>query len=480
MFPKKEITSIQFGISSPEELVSQSVAKIESTKLTGPGSVYDVLTGAMDNGDICASCSKSAINCSGHMSHCELNTFILHPMFLRYITNFIKCLCIKCYRVVLTQTHFTLDGILKYQGENRFSKIVEKLDKVSSCYHCNAPKPKITFQQKTGDIVMKIVSKRKNDKGKTIVLSDYDIKKIFDNMLDEDIRLLGFKPELMHPKNLVLSVLPIMPPKARPYVISDNITCDDDITISLHEIVKANKLLATSDDCESKKEKALQTLKFRVKTLMNNSANKARHSNNRPLKGIKERLSGKEGLIRKNLMGKRRDQSSRTVISADPTLRMDEIAIPPEVAANLTMPDRVCELNKQFLQDLVDRGKANFVFRGSNKINLKYATMKRGTILLPGDKIIRGDVTIDPNKPDFVMREGDHVLKKSGEVCQVQLNTKKPFKIEIGDTVERQLINGDIVAFNRQPTLHKGSIMAKRVVIRPGKTFRFALSSCKS
>jgi DNA-directed RNA polymerase beta' subunit len=305
IFPKKEIKSVQFSLASPEEIIKESVCKVDSNKLNGPGSVYDPLTGAMDTNEICQSCGLLSQECPGHISHCELNAFVLHPMFLRYITNFLKCLCVKCFRVVLTQDHFNLEGILKYQGDNRFAKIVERLEKVDACYHCQSPKPKITFQQKTSDIVMRFKStKNKETKGKSIILSENDIKKIFDNVVDEDIKLLGFDPEFMRPKNLVLSVLQIMPPKARPYVISDNITCDDDITISLAELVKANKVLGTPDIPESKREKALQTLKFRIKTLYNNSTGRARHSNGRPLKGIKERLSGKEGLIRKNLMGK--------------------------------------------------------------------------------------------------------------------------------------------------------------------------------
>jgi DNA-directed RNA polymerase beta' subunit len=307
IFPNKEIKSIQFSISSPEDIIKQSVCKVDSNKLTGPGSVYDPFTGAMDTNEICAACGLGSSACPGHTSHCELNAFVMHPMFMRYITNFLKCLCIKCFRVVLTQDHFNLEGILKFQGDNRFSKIVERLEKVDACYHCQAPKPKITFQQKTSDIIMRFKSsKNKDTKGKSVIMTEYEIKKIFDNVIDDDIRLMGFNPEFMRPKNLILSVIQIMPPKARPYVISDNITCDDDLTISFHEIVKANKILGSTDPdvTESKKEKALQTLKFRIKTLFNNSSSKARHSNGRPLKGIKERLSGKEGLIRKNLMGK--------------------------------------------------------------------------------------------------------------------------------------------------------------------------------
>ena len=177
---------------------------------------------------------------------------------------------------------------------------------------------------------------------------------------------------------------------------------------------------------------------------------------------------------------KRRNQSGRTVISADPTLRMDELAVPPEIAANLTVPDTVYSLNRDFLQKLVDDGKANFVLRGENRINLKYATTKRGTQILWGDIVLRGTKEINPTEKNFELKQGDRIRRDSGEIVAVELNRKKPFKIEIGDIVERQLRDNDYVLFNRQPSLHRGSLLAKKVIIREGRTFRFALSSCKS
>jgi DNA-directed RNA polymerase beta' subunit len=480
-FPKKEIKSIQFKISSPEDIIKQSVCKVDSHKINGAGGVYDPLMGPMEQNEICQSCNLSVSDCVGHTGHTELNTFVLHPMFLRYITNFLKCICIKCYRVILTQDHFNFEGILKYQGDNRFEKIIEKIEKIDFCYHCKSPKPKISFQQKTSDIVMKFkYGKNSENKSKTIIMNEYEIKKIFDNLPDDDVRLLGFKPEFMHPKNLVLSVLQIMPPRARPYVISDGNICDDDLTTSLSEILKANKNLTEFDISDTKKDKNIQTLKFRIKTMMNNSQQKARHNNGRALKGIKERLSGKDGLIRKNLMGKRRNQSARTVISADPTLRGDEIAIPPDIAKNLTTPEIVASFNINFLQNLVDNGLANFVIRGNSRINLKYATLKKGTSILWEDTVLRDGKEFKNVQRNFKLLKNDKIKRRNGEIIEVELDKKKQYKIEIGDIVETHLRDGQIIYFNRQPTLHSGSMLAKRIVVRPGKSFRMNLQSTKS
>ena len=319
-------------------------------------------------------------------------------------------------------------------------------------------------------------------KDRKIVLTDKEIKKYFDNIPDSDIKLLGFHPHYMHPKNLILSALPVIPPRARPYVIADNTTCDDDLTTQYAEIIKANNMLLDPEISESKKEKAIQTIKFRVKTMMNNSQGRARHTNGRPIKGIKERLSGKDGLIRSNLMGKRRDQSGRSVISADPTVRTDELVVPEHVAVNLTMPDMVTQYNIEYLQDLVNQGKANQVVKADGtKVNLKYAMYKKGTTLLWGDKVVRNGREIDPFQSKyFELREGDFIRRGNDLITSIDIGKKKDFHLELGDTVHRQLKNGDVVLFNRQPTLHKASMLAKRIIVRPSRTFRFNLAATKS
>ena len=482
VFPYKDISSIQFGILSPEEIIERAVCKVDNSKFVGPNSVYDLRMGSMEQDQKCIICNLTPKECPGHSGYIELNCLVLHPMYMRQITNFLKCLCVKCHRMVLSEEHLKLDGVLKYQTESRFEKIVEKLEKIDSCYYCKSPKPKISFQQKTCDIAMKF-------KDKKIVLKEIEIKNIFDHMIDEDVRLLGFNPTFMHPKNLVLSVIPVIPPRARPYVMADNVTCDDDITTQYVEIVKANRNLIDENTNESKREKIIQTLNFRIKTLMNNSQGKARHTNGRPLKGIKERLSGKDGLIRSNLMGKRRNQSGRSVISADPTVRTDELVVPEKIAKNLTIPEVVTIYNLEYLQRLVNDGKANFVLKdnGKTKINLSYAMNKKGFQLLWGDKVIRSGKELVPFSHEFKqvrkhfeLREGDVVERNGKMITDIQLDKKRPFVIEIGDTIERQLKNGDIILFNRQPTLHRGSMLAKRIIIRGNKTFRFNLASTKS
>ena len=268
----KEIGYIQFGLYSSEEVIKNSVCKITNNKLTGEGSVYDERMGTLEFSKNCPSCGKENKECPGHFGHIELNFPIIHPMYYRTVVNFLKCFCTKCDKFLLTEEHLQLDGILKYQKEARFNKILEKVEKVDICYHCNAPKSKIVFMSIEGNIYY-VVKKTK------ILVNEDDIKKIFDTIDDSTVKLLGFDPSIMHPKNLILTTIPILPPISRPYIVTDEVTCDDDLTIQYLEIIKANKSLEDKTINEIKFQKSIQTLKFRLKTLMNNSNGRARHSN---------------------------------------------------------------------------------------------------------------------------------------------------------------------------------------------------------
>lgn len=243
----------------------------------------------------------------------------------------------------------------------------------------------------------------------------------------------------------------------RPYVITDGNMCDDDLTLQLIEIIKTNNNLnkdANPQLTETQRQKYLQTLKFRIFTFYNNSGGRAKHTTNgRPIKGIKERLTGKGGLIRMNLMGKRRDQTGRTVIGPDPTLKMGQLAVPQEMADNLTVPVQVTKFNFDYLTELVRANKANFVLKkGGVKINLQNALYSKGTRLNHGDIIIRDGKEIVVNNGKDVIMEGDRVRRNGKMLENIIYPHVKEYKLYIGDIVERKLQDGDIVLLNRQPT----------------------------
>ena len=214
--------------------------------------------------------------------------------------------------------------------------------------------------------------------------------------------LLGFTEGSSHPRNMILEAIPVIPPRARPFIMSDNMH-DDDLTTFLTDIVKANIALRQHDISETRREKVAQNLVFLIKCMMNNSKGMAKRQNGTAMKGIKERLEGKAGLFRNNIQGRRNNFSARTGIGPDPTLKVNEIAIPPEVADELSYPERVTDWNMDRLHKLIKEGKVNCVKSGKKRFVMEH----------------RGD---------------------------------KEMKLKVGDIVERKLQDGDWTIINRQPS----------------------------
>jgi len=485
----REINTVTFGVLSTEQILNMSVCKIDNPKLGSVdkagnvGTVYDPRMGTIENGKDCETCHQNVWNCPGHPGHIELNEPIINPLFYKQVSSFLKCFCIKCFRFLFNKEQIYLSGLNRYKGNNRLDKIIEKLEKIDICSHCFHPQPYIKYSPTDNSISM--VCKQKDKDKLVIVLTVEEIKKTFDNIIDEDMELLGFDPNMVHPKNYIMVVFPVLPQCCRPFVIADGNTCDDDLSNQIVEIIKANNHLAdkdTSSKVDSKHQKYLQSLKFRISTFYNNSAGKAKHTTSgRPIRGLKERLTGKDGQIRTHLMGKRVDQSGRTVIGPDPTLKMGQLAVPVEMANILTIPVHITDFNLVMMTKLVNSGGANFVLKkgGSTRINLNNALFYSGTRLMHGDVIIRGEQEIVVNNGNDKLQQGD-LLKRNGDfVKDLKYPGKKRYHLTIGDIVERKLKDGDIVLLNRQPTLHKASMMAQEVVIRPHKTLRMNLAICK-
>ena len=263
---------------------------------------------------------------------------------------------------------------------------------------------------------------------------------ILKGITDEDARRLGFNPQWARPDWMLITVVPVPPPHVRPSIKMDSTDArgEDDLTIKLMDIVRANKTLRELEKNGAPNHIQLQTarlLQYHLATFVENNmpgVQPATTRSGRPLKSVSQRLKGKEGRIRGNLMGKRVDFSARTVITPDPNLAIDEVGVPRSIARNLTYPEIVTSFNINKLQELVNNGPAE----------------------LPGARyIIRNDgLRLDLRLPN------------------VQKHLQPGYK------VERHIQDGDIVMFNRQPSLHKMSIMGHRIRIMPYSTFRMNLS----
>ncbi len=481
----QEIGKIEFGIMSTEDILKYSVVEITSSKVSGPNTVYDERMGPMENNINCVTCNMNSRICPGHFGHITLNEIILHPLYYKYIVALLKCFCVNCHKLLLGKNYikiYKLDSTSK-SGETKFKYVQEQISKIEYCNECNTTQPKIMLSDNLIYAVYKVTGSKIP---KRVNMNAHDILTIFDDITDEELLYLGINSKNTHPRSLILSHLSVIAPRSRPFVITDNMVCDDDLTIQYYDIVKVNNHLGDKNLSETKRQKYISTLNFRIKCLMDNSHGKSKHTNNRPRRGIRERVAGKSGIIRSHLMGKRVNQSSRTVIGPDVNIPLGWMAIPPEVAITLTVPERVSEFNRDYLLDIIYNEKANFIVRNDKRINLKYALYTQGTKLLPHDVIKRVnnlgkyyniDVKYDTNK--YKLLPGDVLIRDGKEMNGVKYCEKNVIKLNVGDIVERQLKDGDVLYLNRQPTLHTGSMIAQKIKIIPGKTFRFPLAITK-
>jgi DNA-directed RNA polymerase beta' subunit len=481
-----DIAKISFGILSPEEISKMSCCKVTSVKVSDKGeNIYSKLMGTIENGEKCKTCGKDVWECPGHFGHFELEHPVVNPIFVNDLTNVLRCICFNCSCFMLSEDHLKLERISK-----KFSDILLWVKNITYCYKCASEKMAISVVNET------IVDEDK------VPVDIQLIMKILDNVDDKIIKFLGFDPIMSHPKNFIFTVFPVIPPCCRPYVMSDENCCDDDLTYQLTEIIKNNQYLGeeylNKTEIKRKKtmlqssllpnniiqQKHLTNLKFRISTYFNNSKKKAKHAATaRPITGLKERISGKEGQIRHNLLGKRCDQSGRTVIGPDPTLKLDELGIPQEMAEILTIPVHVTPFNINQLTNTVNTNKANFLIRGSDptrSINLKNMTKFRGTLLFFGDIVERDGVQITITDTKFELKEGDSIIRAGKKLKEVKYPEPRHVTLEVGDIVKRQLANGDYVLLNRQPTLHKASMQALKVVINPVKTLKMNLAMAKA
>jgi len=501
-----EITGIYFGVLSESDVLSMSVAEITSPKKIGPGTVYDPKMGPIDH-NICITCCQDAISCPGHFGHIILSEPIVHPLYIKKVISILRCICGDCKRLLLSPDHLAIKGCTDraHSPLVRFNLVKKLMTKIDICSWCGTPQP--AFRNNTVENTISMTYEDpENEKQKvSIDISAQEILDIFKKISDEDVKLLGMNPKLTKPSSLIITALPVLPPPGRPFVRAAGNMCDDDLSNQYVEIVKVNiklKSAGTEGAAEgARRLKLLQTLKFRIATTFNNSAGRAKHTTNgRPVKCIKTRISGKDGQMRGNIMGRRANQTARTVIGPDTALKNGEMAVPEEVARILTIPEIVTDRTKEELTKIVNEGKARFIVRkGENReirINLDHARVDKGTKLQLEDKIIpynkkehiRGGFAFEigdnssesHDRMSNGLKKGDAVFRNGSQLEKVKFRKQRILELENGDVVERCLRDGDFVVLNRQPTLHKASMMAFKVFIRKGKTFRFNLACTKA
>lgn len=412
----------------------------------------------------------------GHFGHVKLGAPVLHIGYLRPIISILQAICKRCSHLLLPA-----DLRLKYLRRLRrpdvdlvdrktiFADVIAHCKRIKSleCQYCSFLNGSVKVLG-----TLKLVHfcfGRGNEDAHAQFLRDFEyalkhnqelealhsrvqeqldpmmIQELFRRIPPEDIELLDMSALHALPPNLIFQYMPVPPVSIRPSVQMGlgQGSNEDDLTVKISQMLIVSDLMDASVD----KGQPVATLLDHWERLQLVNAKyynsdqpgiPALVRDPNPTRSLCQRLKGKQGRFRQNLSGKRVDFSARTVISPDPNLAIDEVGVPLQVATNMTYPERAFAGNIARLRRLVVNGTeihpgANFVeYADGSKIFLRFA------------------------------RDRSRIASN----------------LRIGDIVHRHLCNGDLVLFNRQPSLHRVSIMCHRARVMPGRTLRFNECCC--
>lgn len=444
------IHNVQFCIMSPKEIVERSVVEVTTPDTYNgnnpvPEGLFDIRMGVLDSGKYCQTDKLDNVFCPGYFGHINLALPVFYHHFIPYILQILGNICFKCGSLLINreqEEHL----FSKKKGSKRFADVTEYIKNHrkdnSLCPRCKAKQPNKYTKEEVAKIYATWSEVGNTYPVSKALITPEHVLSLFKRLSDEDVEFMGFNREFCRPEWMVCTVLPVCPPSVRPSVKQDNSQrMEDDLTHKYVDILKHNKSIKTrlgklqgTTDSTKYLEDARSVLQYHVATLMDNeiqNISPATQRTGRVLKSIRQRLKSKDGRIRNNLMGKRVNFSGRTVITPDPIIGIDQIGVPEMMCKELTFPEKVTRFNYHRLQKMILNGPEKY----------------------PGAKNIK---------------------KKGGQTITLKhaILHKYANELRIGDVVERHLLDDDYVLFNRQPSLHKMSMMGHRVKKISYNTFR--------
>lgn len=419
---RKKIGEMRFSLFSPEQIKKLSCAKIVTPELYDidgypvDGGLMDLRLGAVDPGVRCRTCGGRIKECLGHQGSIDLARPLIHLKYVPLIEMSLRCFCYECGKLMLSEK-----DLEKYTPSQRAKKAKD----AKRCPHCQAAQERVRLDKPTTFY-----------RGKTRIFPT-EIRELLVKIPDEELKKIGVNSNACRPEWAVLTSLLVPPVTVRPSIILETgERSEDDLTHKLSDIIRANQRLWENLNAGAPEviiEDLWDLLQFHITTFFDNTVTRippARHRSGQPLKTITERIKGKEGRIRKNIAGKRVNYSGRTVISPDSSIDINEVGIPYEIARIVTVAETVNDLNMEKLKKLIQKGEE---YPGAN----------------------------------YVIRTDGKRKKISADLKEEIIN-----ELTVGYQVERHLQDGDVVLFNRHPSLHRGSLMAHFVRVLPGRTFR--------
>lgn len=451
----KRIGSIKFSTLSPDEVRKMSATKVITADTYDDDGfpidmgLMDPHLGVIEPGLRCKTCGNKVDECPGHFGHIDLAMPVIHVGLVKEIKKLLQSTCKTCGHLLMTkeeaqrkaQEWADMDDL---GGDAIDYRLLAKgtakdASKNTICPYCGQEQGKITLDKPTTF---------REDGHK---LTPKEVRERLERIPDEDLPPLGIDPNSCRPEWMVLTALAVPPVTVRPSItLESGDRSEDDLTHKLVDVLRINQRLRENRDAGAPQlivEDLWELLQYHVTTYFDNQTSgipPARHRSGRPLKTLVQRLKGKEGRFRSNLSGKRVNFSARTVISPDPSLSINEVGVPEEAARELTVPVHVTKSNVEFLRAMVKGGS------NPPKIDGKY---------MPGVNYV---IRSDGRRMKVTDRNAESIAEG----------------LEVGYVVERHLMDKDVVLFNRQPSLHRMSMMAHTVRVMPWKTFRFNLCVC--
>ena len=448
------IIGVQFSMLSPEEIRKNSVVEISSrdTYINNKpvvGGLFDPRMGVLEPGIICPTDGYTYIDTPGYFGHIELARPVFFIQHIKEIIKITKNVCFKCSKLLINKNQHK--HILDYTPNKRWHYVTNIRGNISRCGEhsddgCGCIQPKIKLE---GFSTIKATFEYQDSETGEKSLQETEltpefILKQFKRISDEDVVFMGFSPVWSRPEWMVCQVLPVAPPSVRPSVKHDaQQRSEDDLTHIYSSIIKNNSDLLekiANNASPHVIKQLVDTLQYLIAMIANNKVKGAEpmaQRSGRTMNCIMSRLNSKNGRIRGNLMGKRVDFSARSVITGDPNLSIRELGVPLKIAMNITKPVTVNNKNRDFLMKLVQNGQDKY----------------------PGAKILE---------------------RKNGESITLRYVDRNSIRLHNGDIVHRHMMNGDAVLFNRQPSLHRMSMMCHIVkIMKKGDTFRMNVADTK-
>lgn len=444
------ISGLEVRIQNNNDIKNNSageVSIVESSNENKKGTFSSLEFGSDKSYKVCSTCGCSSMDgskheCPGHFGHIRLNKPIYIFAFLQIATDILKTVCTNCSKLLIQKSDKFMSKlkhiIATTENQYRLRAIIQLQKSLKFCAECHMPrvkvkkldKPKIGISIEYEQIIDKITNTKTTNKRS---LPASEALAILSSISDTDIEILGFDPNKFSAEDLIGRFISVPPPHVRPTLqTQEGKTQDDDITHILAQLLrttlKQTSIRNNQNDASAvNKNNSLQELiTYYSATIFSNNTNLLQQATTRSGKktvSVTQRFNTKDGLFRNNGQGKRVNSCGRSVITPNPLCHIREVTLPLITAMELTYPEIVTEMNVESLHKIVQNRAikypgANFVYfanRDETK-DLRYA---------------QGDIQLRP-----------------------------------GDVVHRHLQDGDMIMFNRQPTLHKLGMLGMQVKVR--------------